>query len=106
MRVSTFVVFVFVRLYFVLAKLMNDFDKCNTMPRFFCMFFCHFFYCGAGLRGEQPRYSLVDTDIFSSAPCVAFFRLLVQTLRTAASVKKPRRLDAYLFCRENKGLRS
>jgi hypothetical protein len=44
MRESTFVVFVFVRLYFVHANLMNNFDKYNTLPRFFQKFFADALY--------------------------------------------------------------
>ncbi len=44
MRESTFVVFVFVRLYFVYANLMNNFDKCNTSPRFLHKFFADALY--------------------------------------------------------------
>ena len=47
MRESTFVVFVFVRLYFVHANLMNNFDKYNTFPRFLHKFFADALYRGS-----------------------------------------------------------
>lgn len=60
MRESTFVVFVFVRLYFVHANLMNNFDKCNTSQRFFRKFFADALYRGSRFlrRGTSAARSM------------------------------------------------
>jgi len=60
MRESTFVVFVFVRLYFVHANLMNNFDKCNISQRFFRKFFADAHYRGSRFprRGTSAARSM------------------------------------------------
>jgi len=78
MRESTFVVFVFVRLYFVHANLMNNFDKYNTLPRFLHKFFADALYRGSRFprRGAPAARSMLtfawrhlSSSFFSFHPC-------------------------------------
>lgn len=113
MRESTFVVFVFVRLYFVYANLMNNFDKCNTSPRFFRKFFADAHYSRSRFlrRGAPAARSMLTFAWRHLSSSIFFFPplLLAPPLQTKSCEDLTRTFFVVrikVYARDDKGLRS
>ncbi len=72
------------------------------LPEVFCRCSLSWIKVSAARRAGCP----VDADICLAASSLFVFFLSTLAFCAAPSDKKLRRLDAYLFYRENKGLRS